>query len=336
VRAPAVSVLLPVRDAAPTLSAALRSIALQTDRDWECVLVDDGSSDATGDIIDRAAQRDPRFRALHTPPRGIVAALSTGLEACRGKYVARMDGDDRMHRTRLHRQRAAVERDANLAGVGCHVRLFPRPHLSAGRLAYEAWLNSLRTEADVLRDRFVECPIAHPTLFARRELLLRYGYRDVGWPEDYDLVLRLLADGHALGMVPEALLAWRDGPGRLSRTHPAYALQRFVDCKAAFLAETWLESPGYVLWGYGDTGRTLCKALARLGRHPTHIVELHPGRVGQRVAGAPVIRPEALTELVPRPSRIVVSVATLGARSEIRAALAAMKFAEGRDYVCAA
>jgi glycosyltransferase involved in cell wall biosynthesis len=335
-RAPLVSILMPVRDAATTLPSALRSIARQTLGDFECVAVDDGSSDVTHAVLERWAQLDTRFQVVRTARAGIVSALNTGLAACRGRFIARMDADDRMHRDRLFRQLQALDADPSLAGVGCHVRLFPRAGQKAGRATYAAWLNSLRSAAELSRDRFVECPLAHPTLFLRSEVLVRFGYRELGWAEDYDLVLRVLAAGERLGVVTEALLDWRDSATRLSRTSPVYAQTRFVACKAAFLHDSWLDSSGYVLWGYGDTGRALCRALAELGRRPTHIVELHPGRIGQRVAGALVIRPEALLGLEPRPSRIVVSVASAGARAEIRASLANLGFVEERDYVCAA
>lgn len=334
--APAISILVPVWNAASTLPAMLRSIRVQTYTDYECVLVDDGSSDATPSLLRAAARRDDRVRVVSRGHSGIVQALNAGLEHCRGRYVARMDADDRMHRERLARQLAAMERDPGLTAVGSHVRLFPRARLTEGRLAYESWVNSLATEDDVLRDRFVECPLVHPTLFIRRDALDEYAYRDASWAEDYDLILRMLARGLRLSVVPLPLLAWRDGSARLSRTHRAYTLERFTACKAAFLANTWLDADTYVLWGYGDTGRTLCKALATQGRHPSHIVELHPGRVGQTVAGAPVISPEALERLSPRPRHVVVSVAGQTARSLIRASLDKAGFVERRDYLCLA
>ena len=108
--------------------------------------------------------------------------------------------------------------------------------MTDGLRDYERWLRSLRDEAAVHADAFVECPIAHPTLMIRRDVLAAVRYRDAGWPEDYDLVLRLLAAGHRIGVVPRRLLAWRDSAERLTRRHPAYAQERIVACKAAFLA----------------------------------------------------------------------------------------------------
>jgi glycosyltransferase involved in cell wall biosynthesis len=332
---PAVSVLLPVWNAAATLRAALLSVARQSLHDFECVIVDDGSEDASRDVAASFALADGRFRVLSQPHAGIVAALNAGLDLCRGRYVARMDADDLMHRERLRLQMDALQSDPDLAGVGCHVRFFPRRDLTDGLVTYEKWLNGLRTPEAVLRDRFIECPLAHPTWTIRREVLASAGYRDDGFPEDYDALLRITAKGTRLGVVARPLLLWRDGPARLSRIGAAYGADRFTACKAHHLAQSFLgESSEYVLWGYGDTGRVLARALAARGRRPTHIIELHPGRIGQRIFGAHVIGVEQLATVKGR--KIVVSVAGPQARGEIRERLAATGFVELVEFVCAA
>jgi len=196
-------------------------------------------------------------------------------------------------------------------------------------------LNGIDSVARVRAEAFVECPVVHPTLMLRRAPLVALGYRDAGWPEDYDLVLRALGRGLDIGVVPRRLLAWRDGPGRLSRTGAAYARPRFAAIKAAFLAEQFLAaSERYVLWGYGGTGRALRRALLAHGKRASHVVEVHPGRLGNTIHGAPVVAPEVLPSLAPVP--IVVSVARTVPRNRIREAMIAMGFQETRDFVCAA
>ena len=215
------------------------------------------------------------------------------------------------------------------------MRIFPRAGLSQGMRDYESWLNAIDSPGRVRAEAFVECPVAHPTLAIRRAALATLGYRDPGWPEDYDLLLRLLATGAEVGMVPRRLLAWRDGPGRLSRRDPRYATERFTACKAAHLAADLLAAADrYVLWGYGGTGRALHRALLVHGKRPSHIVELHPGRLGNTIHGSPVVPPEALRELPRGP--LVASVAGAGPRAKIRAALAELGYRESRDFVCAA
>jgi len=333
--APAISILLPAFDAGATLDPCLRSLVRQTEPDWECVLVDDGSRDDTLARARAWARCEPRLVVVAMPHRGIVAALETGLARCRGDLVARMDADDVMHRDRLRAQRALLAARSDLAGVGCGVRLFPRDGIRDGRRAYERWLNALTSPEAIRAEAYVECPLAHPALTIRRPVLTALGYRDRGWPEDYDLVLRLLARGAALASVPRRLLCWRDDPRRLSRRDPRYGLDRFTACKAEFLAAGLLAGTDrYVLWGYGGTGRALRRALAVHDKRPSHVVELHPGRVGNVIHGAPVVQPDVLTPETHRP--VVVSVAGVAARTQIRAALAARGYRELRDFVCAA
>ena len=330
-----VSVLLPAFNAQATLGAALRSVQRQTERAWECVVVDDGSTDGSAAVAREFAQQDARIRLLSVPHAGIVAALNAGLAECHGQLVARMDADDLMQRQRLERQRAALLTHPDWVGVGSHVRFFPRQGMSEGLRSYERWLGSICSASDVAREAFVECPVAHPTLMLRRAALQSARYRDMPWPEDYDLVLRCLEAGEKLGMVPERLLHWRDGAGRLSRSSVRYSIPAFVECKAEYLARGFLKHvERYVLWGYGDTGKALAEALAQRGKQPSAIIELHPGRLGQLIRGVRVIPPEMLPSLPRQP--LLVSVAGITPRTEIRAALASMGFSEQRDFVCCA
>jgi glycosyltransferase involved in cell wall biosynthesis len=336
VTAPRVSVLLPARDAAATLPACLASVARQRAADFECLVVDDGSRDATRAIAESFARRDARFRVVATPPRGLVAALNVGLAACRGTLVARMDADDWMHRDRLAAQAAALDADASLAGVGAHVRCFPRAGLQDGLRDYEAWLRAIDTPERVACERFVECPLPHPTWMLRRAVYADLGgYRDRGWPEDYDLLLRLVDAGLRMGVVARRLLAWRDRPERMWRSHAAYAPDRFLACKAHFLARGPLRhDTAYLLWGHGETGRALRRALEAEGKRPAAIVELHPRRLGNVIHGAPVVRPESIPSLPRLP--LVASVSGAHARAEIRRFCERAGLREGADFVVAA
>jgi len=332
---PRTSILLPVFNAVETLPHCLRSVQRQTDTRWECIVIDDGSTDRSLDVARKFAAADARFRLFDRPHRGLVPTLIDGFAHCRGRFVARMDADDWMHRDRLAIQCAALEENATLAAVGSQVRLFPRSALSDGMRAYEHWLNSIDSPKKIRTEAFVECPIAHPTMMIRGEMLAAHPYRQCSWAEDYNLVLRMLIAGLELGIVPRRLLGWRDRPERLSRTDETYSIQRFTACKAAHLAESFLaNSSGYALWGYGTTGRSLQNALWKRGKRPSAILELHPGRIGNTIAGATVVRPgDWLRD--PR-ERLVVSVAGATPRAEIRAALDRAGLRDGRDYVCAA
>jgi len=330
-----ISVLLPAHNAARTLRAALRSISRQRDVSWECIVIDDGSTDATADLAIDYARTEARVRVLTEPHRGIVGALNAGLAWCRGSITARMDADDCMHPDRLRAQRRALETDESLTGVGSQVRLFPRRQLTPGRLRYETWLNALTSRELLERDRFIECPLAHPTLAIRTDVLRAFAYRDCGWPEDYDLVLRLLEHGHRLTNLGRVLHAWRDHPGRLSRVSATYRLDAFMRARAHFLSRGFLRGMGtYTLWGYGPTARSLRTALGDYGIWPRNIVEVHPRRIGQTIHGAEVIGAQDLSRSVHAP--LVSAVSGADAREEIRAALRREGWTEQEDFVCAA
>ena len=94
---PLVSIIVPVYNVEAYLSRCLESIAAQTFRDFECILVDDGSTDSSPALCDEWAQRDPRFRVLHQKNGGISAARNSGMDAAQGQYLVFSDDDDTLH-----------------------------------------------------------------------------------------------------------------------------------------------------------------------------------------------------------------------------------------------
>jgi glycosyltransferase involved in cell wall biosynthesis len=201
---PRVSILLPLRNEARHLPAALASLFRQTFASWELVAVDDFSTDETPDILAQAARSDPRVRIFPSHGRGLVRALNAGLAECRAPLVARMDGDDISHPRRLEMQAALLDGQPEVGVVACAFRHFPRHHMGKGMLAYESWQNSLASHDEILHDIFVESPFVHPSVMFRKGVVVGVGgYRDMGWAEDYDLWLRLTGAGVRFARIRE-------------------------------------------------------------------------------------------------------------------------------------
>jgi GT2 family glycosyltransferase len=333
---PRISVLLPARDAARTVRVALLSVLRQTERDLSVVCVDDGSRDATPEILDELAARDPRVVVVRGPGEGIARALQRGLARCDGELVARMDADDVAHPERLARQRAALEAEPALLAVGSRVSLFPRRAVRAGMARYAAWLNALVTPELVERDLFVEAPLVHPAATLRRSALeAAGGWRDGPFPEDYDLWLRLAASGGRLGNIPRILLRWREGPARLTRTDPRYGLDRHVALKCAHLVRGPLAGRSEVaVWGAGETGRAFADALAVEGVRVARFIEVDRKKIGRTVRGAEVVSWEQVGRVRGLP--LLVAVGAPGARELIRAELAKAGFKELQEFRCVA
>jgi glycosyltransferase involved in cell wall biosynthesis len=335
---PAISVLLPCRDAAATLRAAAASLIRQSFRDFEVLAVDDASTDDTPRILRRWARRDPRVRILATAPpdSGLVSALRLALRHASAPVVARMDADDVAHPDRFAAQLAFLDAHPAIAACGSRVRYFPAADVRDGAWRYQRWLNRLTTPAALARDIFVECPIAHPTLMARRDALLAVGgYRDPGWPEDYDLLLRLWSAGHALANVPALLLRWREAGGRASRTDPRYAADAFRRCKVHHLRRTLLRGrAGAVVWGAGPTGKAFARELIRQDVPLRAFVDLDPRKIGQMIHGAPVIPPGSVPEF--QGALALAAVGSDHGRREVRRALRALGWGELVDFCAVA
>ena len=337
---PRVAVLLPAYNAADTLPAAIASVQAQTEADWELLVVDDGSTDGTGEAIAAAARADRRVRALrHDSNRGIVAALTTGLAAAAAPLVARLDADDLCQPRRLALQAGFLDAHPEIGLVGCRVAFGGDRRRQAGYAMHVDWANGLLTTGEIGLNRFVESPFPHPSVMFRRDLAERFGgYRDGPFPEDYELWLRWLDAGVAMAKVPETLLVWNDPPRRLSRTDPRYSFRAFYETKAVWLAR-WLARhnpfhPEVIVWGAGRETRRRAEFLVGHGVRITHYVDIDPRKVGQTVHGRPVLGPEQLPE--PCRAFVLSYVGSWGAREDIRSRLSERGYREGGNFLMGA
>jgi glycosyltransferase involved in cell wall biosynthesis len=327
-----VSFLMPVHNARDTVEAAAHSLLAGTYESIELIAIDDGSTDGTGAVLDRLAVEDSRVVVLHRSHQGIVSALNAGLQACRGDLIGRMDADDWSAPARVEKQVAMLEADPSLSVVSCLVKIEPFDgRLTDGLARYQRWLNGTIGPEEIARRRFVESPVAHPTVLGRRRVF-EDGYREGPFPEDYELWLRRLAVGDRFAKVPEVLLHWRDSPTRLSRTHRAYTPEAFFDIKLRYLLDGPLrDQESVVVWGGGPIGKRWLKALLASGRQVPHLVERDPRKIGQRIHGADVIHPDQLTQV--RGDRVVLTaVGVAGARAEIRDVLTSYGLQEGDHF----
>ena len=298
----------------------------------------------------RLARREPRAgarlrRARRALPRGRGAARGARRRAAaRSRRVPRPAG--RAHgRRRLDAPRAArrAVRRARRRRVALRRRLpralLPAPRASApGLRAYE----SLARQRGFVRSACAQTPSSSarsriPPGCCGASRSSRFGYRDAGWPEDYDLLLRLLAAGLRVGVVARRLLGWR--------VHAARALAQRSALRRRALHRVQGGTPGQrparrtaSPISYGATAAPVARsrrALDARGKSPAAIVEIHPRRLGRAIRGAPVISRHALGRAARRAARGVGGRAPSRAPL-IRAELARLGWRECVDFVCAA
>lgn len=220
---PRVSVIIPAYNAQRYLVEAVESTLAQTFTDFECIVVDDGSTDRTPRLLDELSRRDSRVRPLRIPHGGIVEALNAGLHAARGELVARMDADDICVPERLAIQVRFMDQHPECMALGAKVMLVD-PYGS------DLWEIDVKTdheeiEADLLRGN--GWALFHPTAMLRKQAMLAVGgYRpEYQWSEDIDLFLRLAELGK-LANLPMALLRYRQHFASVNRTKLELQLRR--------------------------------------------------------------------------------------------------------------
>lgn len=181
---PRISVLMPVRNAAPTLRLAIRSILWQTLQDWELLIFDDGSTDDTVAIASQF--RDPRISVVHDGRNlGLAARLNQAMDMAKGHLLARMDGDDLAFRDRLQAQADEMDKNPRLDLLGTGTVVFDSSGHALGRHAAP-----LSHEAICARP-LSGFRLSHPTWMGRREWFLRFRYRpEQVKAQDQDLLLR--------------------------------------------------------------------------------------------------------------------------------------------------
>jgi peptidoglycan/xylan/chitin deacetylase (PgdA/CDA1 family)/GT2 family glycosyltransferase len=199
-----VSIVIPARNAAPTLAQTLQSLQGQTFRDWEAILVDDGSTDETASIARAYAERDRRFRVIAQEPAGVSVARNRGLEAARREWVLFLDGDDWLRPTHLQKLTAAATSDRTFDGAWCRF----------ARVAVDGVVSE--QEDPWVTDSLFSC-FAHTCVWAihacvvRKSVIERVGGFPTGWRtcEDWDLWQRITRTGARFGYVPEVLALYR-------------------------------------------------------------------------------------------------------------------------------
>lgn len=263
---PRISIVLPFRNEEKFIEDSLKSILDQSIDDWELHAIDDQSSDGSASILRAAAAVDRRIRLSSNHGNGLVAALQYGFSRARAPLVARMDADDLMTPDRLEVQAGALNDNPRTALVASRVRIFPRKLLRAGYREYERWQNAIITPEEIGFEIFFESPFTHPTVMFRREMFHAIGgYRDGPFPEDYELWLRMHAEGLEMRKCKEVLVHWRERPDRTSRVDPRYSREAFDRLRARHLARDprIAGSRPLVIWGAGRRTRQRARHLLR-------------------------------------------------------------------------
>lgn len=195
-----ITVLLPVYNGEHFITEAVNSILNQHYTKFELLLIDDGSTDRTLQILESLAAHDARIRLYSRENRGLIATLNEGLSLCHTELVARMDADDYSMPERLALQKRYMDAHPQIAACGTGIIMYENGKIIVPRCggAFDIFC-------------LFASPMAHPTVMYRRSAVLSVGgyAADMTAAEDYDLWVRMLHAGYGLDNLPQPLLRYR-------------------------------------------------------------------------------------------------------------------------------
>ncbi len=199
---PTISVIMPAYNAENYISDAIESILEQSYSNFEFIIINDGSTDSTLDIIRKYQREDSRIVLISRENKGLPSSLNEGLNLSKGTYIARMDADDISYKFRLERQLEFIEKE-HLQLCGCHYDRIDE-------------LNKLKnttkvpiTNDDIAISLAQSVPFAHGSIIADKKCIMRFMYKD-SLLEDYDLWIRMFLGGVCFGNLDESLYKLRE------------------------------------------------------------------------------------------------------------------------------
>lgn len=216
---PLISVLLPVYNAERFLADAIESILNQSFRNFELIIIDDGSSDNSPKIIKQFS--DERMIVITQENQGLAASLNKGLEIARGKYIARQDNDDISLPERFEKQVAFLEKNESYALLGTAAIIVDENNQEGGRFHQHP-----ETSPELKYFLLFDNPFVHSSVMFRRSVLSKTGpyYKGTQFFEDYHL-WSSIAQVANISNLPQALLRYREVSGGMSKTTVDYRLR---------------------------------------------------------------------------------------------------------------
>jgi glycosyltransferase involved in cell wall biosynthesis len=329
---PIVSVILPFFNAGQTLERAIESIASQSLTNFECILINNNSSDSSIEIAKRWVKKDKRFILIHEKEQGVMFASNAGSQKARGKYIARMDADDWSFPKRLKLQATFLEANTDYGAVSGLVEHIPHSENTKGFARYVKWVNSVQTYQEILNSRFIESPIPNPSAMWQKEVSEKHGmYKYGDFPEDYEMWLRWLSKGVRIKKLNETILKWHDSDTRLTRTNPIYSDSAFYRIKTKYLSE-WLQKnnpfhPQIAIWGASRISRRRARLLKQYGIEIRNYIDIKRSRQ--------LDKDVIYYSEIPPPGKlfILTYIKQMDARDEIQDFLHGRGYREGVDYL---
>jgi len=228
---PAVSIILPAYNCEKYIAKAIESVLQQTFTDFELIIINDGSTDRTEEIIKSFS--DPRILyQVNNTNKGLVFTLNKGIDTAKGKYIARMDGDDISLSDRFEKQFNYLRLNKEVDILATVVTLIDENEIVSG--TWHSDINNVSAK-EIRKELPKDNCIAHPSIMGNASVFRKYKFnqtQSIG--EDYDLWLRMVADNIIIHKLSEPLLQHRILTGSFTRTRHQNVFWKIAKIKIRF------------------------------------------------------------------------------------------------------
>lgn len=265
-----ISIILPVKNGGDFFRNCLESIIGQQLDGFkmELLIVDDHSDDASLEIAQEFSQKHAFITSHENPGQGVLDALNQGYRLSKGNLISRMDADDLMPDDKmLILWRTLMANNGVDVATGKVEYFSTTKELNDGYRSYEQWLNMIVDQKSWRSNCYKECVIASPNWLTTRESFESIGGFGSNYPEDYDLVFRMIYGGLKITASDQITHLWRDHDTRTSRTSDLYLDNTFLELKMKyFLKEENQPEQSLILIGAGKKGKKIARMLQAAGK----------------------------------------------------------------------
>ena len=338
---PEISALMSVYNGEEYVAETIESILAQTYADFEFIIVNDGSTDGTKEIIE--SFKDRRIKLFNLKKnQGIGLALNFGLSKVKGRFIAKVDADDISLPTRFEEEREYLLQNPEIDLVGSFMEYFPHNDevKTSQRYKYyknviEKELNSVVTWQDMRKKLYWFCALNHPNMMGKTEVIKKVGYIDASVGEDYHLFYNLNKLGHKMANIPKVLVKMRVTAGSSTAINKN---QFFRDVlyriKREEIRNLFIGNKLNYIWGSGVMGQELLYALTNDGlfKKITGFIDSDPSKTGKIVMDKTIYSPKILEELKEGQKGKVI-IASQPGKYEIAAYLENMDYKHLEDYL---
>ena len=299
---PAISGLMSVYNGEKYITETIDSILNQTYQNFDLVIIDDGSTDSTYDII--KSYNDSRIQLYRLEENvGVGKALNFGLSKIQGYYIAHFDADDIYYPERLQKQKDYLDKHPDITLVSSFVTYFP----DNGEIATSMRFRSIKSRIEKRKNLFMSwkdiqekiywyCCITHSSMMIRSEIIKKFGYPDYRMGEDYKLFYDLNKNGYKIVNMAEVLAKIRISSGSITATHSDLAFKTIYMIKKEEIDKLFNDHERVMLWGAGGFGKNFLEVLNENGLDVEGFIDSDLKKKGLIVKGKSVFMPDILSK----------------------------------------